>query len=440
VSTSPTQRSALRRPQVVAWALYDWANSAFATTVMAGFFPVFFKQYWNAGVAATESTYRLGLANGAAALVVALLAPVLGAIADRSGSRVRMATIFTVLGAATTAALGLVGPGHWLPAASLYLVASLGFWGGIVFNDSLLLHVAAPREYDLVSGYGYALGYLGGGILFAVNVAMTLEPQLFGLADAAAAVRVSFVTVGVWWLLFSLPQALLVREQGPATSVPPREAVRQGLREFGQTVRELRRYRHIVLFLAAYWLYIDGVNTVIKMAVDYGLALGFDASNLLAALLLTQFVAFPAALAFGWLGRRIGARRGIFLALSVYVVATCYAYFIDSVQDFYALAVIIGLVQGGVQSLSRSYFGRLVPEGKSSEFFGFYNMMGKFAAVLGPLLTGTVAHLTGDSRLSILSIVVLFIGGGALLVAASRSERRDVPATTPRDRVRRTRA
>jgi UMF1 family MFS transporter len=234
--------------------------------------------------------------------------------------------------------------------------------------------------------------------------------------------------VGLWWLLFALPCALIVRERASAPKVPPAEAVRQGLLELRGTLRELGRYRHIVLFLAAYWLYIDGVNTVIKMAVDYGLSLGFDSSYLVAALLLTQFVAFPAALAFGWLGRRIGPRRGIFIALSVYVGATVYAYFIEGVRDFFVLAVVIGLVQGGIQSLSRSYFGRLVPEGKSSQFFGFYNMMGKFAAVLGPLLTGIVARVTGDPRLSILSIVLLFIGGGVLLVVAARAERRAATA------------
>ena len=413
----------LRRP-VVAWAFYDWANSAFATTVMAGFFPVFFKQYWNAGVMATESTFRLGVASGVASLLVALLAPTLGAIADRSGARVRLMMLFTVLGAAATTGLALVGQGHWLWAVALYLAASLGFWGGIVFNDSLLLHVAQPDEYDLVSGYGYALGYLGGGLLFAVNVLMTLQPTWFGLADATEAVRWSFVTVGVWWLVFALPCALWVREQHTVREVQPDEAVRQGLQELAATLREITRYRPVLWFLAAYFLYIDGVNTIIKMAVDYGLSLGFAASGLVAALLLTQFVAFPAALAFGWLGRKIGARRGIFIGLAVYSAATFYAYQIKDARDFYTLAVIIGLVQGGVQSLSRSYFGRLVPEGKSSEFFGFYNMMGKFAAVLGPLLTGITARLTGNSRLSILSILILFVAGGALLVVASRAERR----------------
>ena len=414
---------ALRRRPVLAWAFYDWANSAFATTVMAGFFPVFFKQHWNLGVPVTESTFRLGVTSGIASALIALVAPVLGAIADRGGARVRLLMGFTVMGAAATAALALVPAGQWQVAATLYLAGSLGFWAGIVFSDSLLLHVAEPREYDLVSGFGYAMGYLGGGLLFAINVAMTLRPAWFGLADAAQAVKVSFVMVGLWWLIFALPLAFSVPEQATGTRLAPSAAVRQGFGELARTLREIRRYRPILWFLAAYWLYIDGVNTVIKMAVDYGLSLGFEAAQLLAALLLTQFVAFPAALAFGWLGQRIGARKGIFVALTVYATATCFAYFLRDVRDFYLLAVVIGLVQGGVQSLSRSYFGRLVPEGKSSEFFGFYNMMGKFAAVLGPLLTGVVAKLTGDPRLSILSILLLFVAGASLLAVASRMER-----------------
>ena len=414
----------LRRRPVVGWALYDWANSAFATTVMAGFFPVFFKQYWNVGVAATESTFRLGMASGIASFIVAVTAPTFGAIADRSGARVRMMMLFTVLGAAATAGLALAGQGQWLLAAALYVTASLGFWGGIVFNDSLLLHVAEPDEYDLVSGYGYALGYLGGGLLFAVNLLMYQRPQWFGLADAAAAVRWSFVSVGLWWFVFALPCALWVHESRGGERVGFAAAVRQGLQEMLGTLREVTRYRPVLWFLAAYFLYIDGVNTIIKMAVDYGLSLGFPASGLVGALLLTQFVAFPAALAFGWLGSRIGPRNGIFVALAVYAGATFYAYSIRDPRDFYLLAVIIGLVQGGVQSLSRSYFGRLVPSGKSSEFFGFYNMMGKASAIAGPLLVGFTAAVTGDSRVSILSILVLFVGGAALLIVAARAERR----------------
>ncbi len=418
-------RALLRRREVLGWALYDWANSAFATTVMAGFFPVFFKEYWNAGLAATDSTLRLGVASGVASFVVAALAPVFGAIADRSAARVRMMMAFTLLGSAATVSLAFVAHGDWAWAAALYVAASLGFWGGIVFNDSLMLHVVEPGEYDLVSGYGYSLGYLGGGLLFAVNVVMFAKPQWFGLADGTAAVRASFVTVGIWWFVFALPCALWVRERtGGQRPLRWREAVPQGLRELRDTIGTLARYRPVLWFLAAYFLYIDGVNTVIKMAVDYGLSLGFPAEGLIKALLLTQFVAFPAALAFGWLGGRIGARNGIFLALAVYAGATYYAYTIRDPGDFYALAVVIGLVQGGVQSLSRSYFGRLVPEGKSSEFFGFYNMMGKASAIAGPVLVGVTAALTGDSRASILSILLLFVGGAALLAWAARVERR----------------
>jgi len=432
VSTSLQPRSPLRRRPVIGWALYDWANSAFATTVMAGFFPVFFKQYWNVGVEATESTFRLGLTSGIASLCIALLAPVLGAIADRGGARLRLLMAFTVVGSAATIGLALVPQGQWWLAAMLFLAASLGFWGGIVFSDSLLLHVAEPGEYDLVSGFGYSLGYLGGGLLFALNVLATLKPHWFGLADAAEAVRWSFVSVGFWWIVFALPCALWVRERrDDRQRLSAAEAVRAGFSELGGTLREIARYRPLLWFLAAYVLYIDGVNTIIKMAVDYGLSLGFDQSHLIKALLLTQFVAFPAALAFGWLGGKIGARKGIFIALAVYLAATCYAYFLEEARDFYVLAFVVGLVQGGIQSLSRSYYGRLVPEGKSSEFFGFYNMMGKASAILGPALVGIVAATTGDSRLSILSIVLLFVAGGTLLVVAARSERRTAAAPAP---------
>jgi len=404
----------LRRP-VIAWALYDWANSAFATTVMAGFFPVFFKQYWSAGTDPTLSTFRLGIGNGVASFAIALCAPLLGAIADRGGARVRMLAFFTLLGAAMTAALYWVGQGEWRTAVLVYALASIGFSGGCTFCDSLMTDVAEAREFDIVSAYGFSLGYLGGGLLFAVNVLMTLKPELFGLSGAAAAVRVSFLSVGVWWAVFTLPLLFWVKEQNPPRPLAVGSALLQGFSELKSTVGHIRQYRALSLFLAAYWLYIDGVNTVIKMAVDYGLALGFEATSLITALLLTQFVAFPAALAFGWIGNRFGTRRGILLAIAVYLAITIWACWLDNVKEFYAMAVGIGLVQGGIQSLSRSFFGRLVPAQKAGEFFGFFNLMGKFAAVVGPVLTGVVALLTGSSRLAIASLVLLFALGGILL-------------------------
>lgn len=408
-------RVLLRRP-VVSWAFYDWANSAFATTVMAGFFPLFFKQYWNADVSATESTFRLGLTSGLASLVVALIAPIVGAIADKGGARVKLLLLFTVLGAAMTAALPLVAQGHWVAAAVVYGVASLGFWGGNQFYDSLLVDVSDEPEYDLVSGYGYAMGYLGGGLLFAVNALMVSKPELFGIADAASAVKLSFVTVAIWWLVFTLPILLWVRERRREAALPAGAVVRAGLAELRNTFLHVRGDRALLWFLLAYWFYIDGVNTIIKMAVDYGLALGFAQASLIQALLLVQFVGFPATLAFGWLGQKIGARAGILIALAVYTGVTLYAWRLSTEAQFFALAIVIGCVQGGVQSLSRSFYGRLVPPGKSGEFFGFYNMMGKAAAILGPMLSGTVALVTGDSRLAILSISLLFVLGAIFLM------------------------
>jgi UMF1 family MFS transporter len=400
---------------VIAWALYDWANSAFATTVMAGLFPIVFKQFWSEGVPATESTFRLSMANSLASLVVALLAPLVGAIADKGGARIKLLALFTVLGAAMTAGLYLVGQGEWLAAVFLYVAASIGFWGGNQFYDSLITDVAEPEDFDLVSGFGFSLGYLGGGVLFAVNVMMVTQPELFGIENTARALQLSFLSVGVWWLVFTIPLLLYVREKRAAPPLPMLQAISAGARELVDTVRHLRGDRTLLYFLLAYWFYIDGVNTIMKMAVDYGLSIGLAQSSLIAALLLVQFVGFPAALAFGWLGKRIGARTGIFIAIGVYGAASLYAYFLDSELEFFGLAIVIGLVQGGIQSLSRSLYGRLIPPGRAGEFFGFYNLMGKAASILGPLLTGVVALLTRDSRLAIVSISILFVIGALFL-------------------------
>jgi UMF1 family MFS transporter len=403
---------------VLAWALYDWANSAFATTVMAGFFPVYFRQYWSLGADPAATTARLGFANGAAGLVVAVLAPFLGALADRSGRRKQWLLAWTLLGVLGTAGLYFAAQGEWLLAALLYCLGTMGFNGGIVFYDSLLLSVAKPEDYDRVSSLGYALGYVGGGLLFLVNVLMVLRPGWFHLASPATAVQCAFLTVAAWWAIFSLPLLLGVTES-PAEGAPAGPAaaatLADGWRELVRTLGAARQHRPLWLFLIAYWLYIDGVNTVIKMAVDFGMAIGLPASGLLGALLLTQFVAFPAALAFGWIGTRIGAKPAILAGIAVYAGVTVWAVFLDSVAGFYGMAVVVGLVQGGVQSLSRSLFGRFVPTGKSAEYYGFYNMVGKFATVLGPLLIGLTAAVSGSERSAIASITLLFVAGGALL-------------------------
>lgn len=408
------------------WTFYDWANSAFATTVMAGFFPIFLKQYWSAGSDPTESTFQLGMGNAIAGIIVAALAPVLGAIADRGGVRRRFLLLFTVLGILSTAGLFFVQRGDWQAAIALYVLGTIGFTAGVVFYDALLVDVSEPRHFDFISGVGYAFGYLGGGLLFAVNVVMTLQPEWFGLADKAEAVRFSFLTVAVWWSVFSVPLFLFVKERQPAAKPKLGHAVVEGWRQFIETFREIRQLRPIFLFLLAYWFYIDGVNTIIKMAVDYGLSLGFETTHLITALLLVQFIGFPAALAFGWLGEKWGTRRGIYLAIAVYTGVTVWAYFLDNVTEFFIMAIAIGLVQGGIQSLSRSFYARMIPPEKSAEFFGFYGMVGKFATIIGPLLMGWVGVLTGSPRIAILSVAVLFVIGYLLLatVVESPDERR----------------
>ncbi len=407
---------------IYAWAFYDWANSAFATTVMAGFFPLFFKHYWNVGVSDTVSTFRLGMANSIASLIVVLCAPLLGAIADHMDKRKGFLLLFTALGVVSTGALYLVAAGNWQLAALCYVLAVLGFSGGNLFYDALIVFVARPSQLDRVSALGFALGYLGGGVLFAFNVLMVLNPDWFGLADKNAAVRISFITVALWWSLFSIPILLSVHEA--RATQPPRvgTALRQGFSQLRTTLREIGRLPQTFLFLVAYWLYIDGVDTIIRMAVDYGLSLGFPSNSLITALLITQFVGFPAAIAFGRLGEHIGTRNGILIALAVYMGVTTWGAFMDQVWEFYLLAAVIGLVQGGVQSLSRSLYARLVPSGRSAEFFGFYNMLGKFAAVLGPVLMGWVGVVTGSPSIGILSVLVLFVLGALLLLKVNLAQ------------------
>ncbi len=396
------------------WALYDWANSAFATTVMAGFFPVFFKSYWSADVSVTESTARLGTANAIASLLVMLLAPLLGVIADRSGRKKGLLLMLTTLGVLMSAGLFLVAEGYWLVAAGLYVFGVVGFAGANVTYDAMLLDVAAKDEVERVSALGYALGYLGGGLLFTVNVLMVLYPQSFGLADKAEAVRLAFLMVAIWWAVFSLPVMLYVHEQGHAATREGR-GLRQAWAELVATWRLLRSLPMAFTFLLAYWCYIDGVDTIVRMAVDYGMSLGFAAEGLLTALLITQFVGFPAALVFGRIGDRIGAKHAIWLALVVYVIVVFWASQMHAEWEFYGLAVVIGLVQGGIQAMSRALYARLIPTEHAGRLFGLYNMMGKFAAVVGPLLVGWVAVLSDSARMGILSVLLLFVAGGWLL-------------------------
>ncbi len=402
--------------------MYDWANSAFATTVMAGFFPLFFKAYWADPGNPEESTFYLGLANSLASIIVAALAPFLGAIADRGSAKKKFFFTFAFFGIIMTSGLWFVAQGYWQMAVIFYVAASVGFSGGNIFYDSLLPSIADESKVNYASSLGYALGYIGGGLLFLLNVLMFKFPETFGLSDSAAAIKLSFVSVAIWWALFSIPVMLFVREPQIYDRVPLSKAVTLGWKQLRDTLRDIRHLKVVGLFLLAYWFYIDGVDTIVKMAVDYGMSLNFEESALITALLIVQFVAFPAALIYNWIASRIGTKRAIEIAIMAYCFITLLGYFMQTEQHFFVLAILVGLFQGGIQALSRSLYTRLIPAEKAAEFFGFFNMLGKFAAVLGPMLMGSVTLLTGNARLGILSILILFSIGWYLLRKVDISE------------------
>jgi UMF1 family MFS transporter len=432
------------------WALYDWGNSAFATTVMAGFFPVFFKQYWSVGTDVNASTAMLGFGNSAASLLVALMAPVLGAIADQGSAKKKFLTFFAYLGVLMTSGLFFVGKGQWEWAIFLYVMGVIGFSGSNIFYDSLLPSVAGEKKLDSVSSLGFAMGYLGGGLLFLVNVLMTLMPAKFGLPDAAAAVRYSFLSVALWWGVFTIFTLVWVEEPAGSGKAKGPNAIAAGLRRFARTLGQLRQMKTLLLFLIAYWFYIDGVDTIIRMAVDYGMSLGFEANSLIVALLIVQFIGFPFALLFGWLGQKWGVKKSIYLTLVIYVGVTMYATFMSSKIEFYLLAVAIATVQGGVQALSRSWYARMIPANRAAEFYGFYNMLGKFAAIIGPALMGIVGltvrrmlmpasptetqmQAVGQlaARWSMASVVILFIIGMVLLYFVDEEKGKQEAAELP---------
>jgi len=407
---------------VWSWTMYDWANSAFATTVMAGFFPLFFKAYWADPDYPSESTFYLGMANSIASIIVALFAPFLGAIADQATAKKKFLFTFAYLGIVMTGGLWIVDKGYWQMAVLFYVLAALGFSGSNIFYDSLLPGVASEKKVDYVSSLGFGMGYIGGGILFLLNVIMYLKPDFFGIPDGATAIRLSFVTVAVWWAVFSIPVAIWVKEPEIHKSVGIVSAVSLGWKQLKQTFKEIRHLKVVGIFLLAYWFYIDGVDTIVKMAVDYGVTLKFPDSALITALLMVQFIAFPCALLFSLLSKKIGVKQSVMAGIIGYGIITFLAYFMSQMWHLYTLAALVGLFQGGIQALSRSLYTRIIPKEKSAEFFGFYNMLGKFAAVIGPAMMGTITLMTGNIRYGIISIVLLFILGGFFLLKVNIEE------------------
>jgi MFS transporter, UMF1 family len=409
--------------KIFSWALYDWANSVFFTTVMAGFFPVFFKLYWALGVKPSQSTEMLGWILAISGFLLAILSPTIGVISDKRRSKKKLLFVTMVIGVLLTVGLFFVKQGDYYTPSWLYGGALFFCSASCVFYDSLMVSVARKDQYDFVSSLGFSLGYLGGGILFAINVLMTLKPEIFGIPNMVTAVKWSFVMVGVWWFVFTLPLMKWVPE--PETEVDNRgvvELTKVTLLELKQTLVEIFQNKNLFYFILAYWLYIDGVFTVMSMAVDFGMSLGLDSQDLIKALLITQFVGFPSAFLFGVLAKKVSNRNLILVCLLIYFVTIYFATQLQTAMHFYILAGVIGLSQGGVQALSRSLFAQLIPEEKAGEYFGFFNLLGKFAAVMGPALIAISARLTDDPRKPMLSLLILITLGAMLLLKVKKPQ------------------
>ena len=420
VSTPILERLALHRPELRAWAAYDWANSAFVTTVVTAVFPIYFSSVAAADLPPAVATARFAFATTCALVVVAVASPLLGAIADVTPVKKRLLGGFLALGVFTTALLFLVGRGDWLLGAILFALANVGLNGSFVFYDALLPHVAREDELDRLSTAGYALGYVGGGLLLALNLAWIQRPAWFGLGAAAARdptlpARLAFLSVAVWWAVFSVPLFRHVREPAVGATVPARAAVRTALGRLADTARALRAYPEAALLLVAFLVYNDGIGTIIRMAAIYGSEIGIGQGALIAAILLVQFVGIPCSFLFGAVASRIGAKRAIFGGLAIYCGIAIVGYFMRTAVHFFALAVLVAVVQGGTQALSRSLFASLVPPERSGEFFGFFSVSEKVAGIVGPAVFAATAAATGSSRAAVLAVIAFFAVGAALL-------------------------
>ena len=398
------------------WALYDWANSAFATTVMAGFFPIFFKSYWASDLSDAESTFAIGSVNSLVGLLIAFSAPVLGAFADAGDSKRKFLFSFAFLGIITTGYLFFIPDSSWKLAVIFYGLGVIGFSGANVFYDSLLVTVSKEEERNRTSALGFSLGYLGGGILFLLNVIMFLYPNWFGLESQIDAVLWSFMSVALWWFIFSLPIYLNVKEPTQSSSGKSvNRIITEAFSSLINTARSIKEYKSAVIFLLAYFLYMDGVDTIIRMATSYGSDIGLSATSMIQALLLTQFVGFPATLVFGYYADKFGYKYSLSFAIIVYIFVVLFSSQMDTALEFYVVACVVGLVQGGVQAISRSFFSTLIPTNKAAEFFGFYNFIGKSSVFIGPFMVSGIALVTGSPSYGILSLLILFIPGLILL-------------------------
>jgi len=419
-SLSFLERLGLHRPELRAWALYDWANSAFILIVVTAVFPIYFQQVAGKGLDPDVATARFGLGTTVALVIVALLSPILGAVGDFLAIRKRLLATFLVLGALSTAGLYFVGQGDWKLGLVLFMLGNIGVSTSFVFYDSLLPHIAQGDEIDRVSTAGYALGYLGSGLLLVGCLAVIQQPQRFGLADGGVATRLTFLAVALWYAGFAIP--LLRRVPEPPRAIETDEEVGESLLKVAftrlrETFQELRGdYSQAFRMLLAVLIYNDGIGTIIRMAAIYATGQGLPHEQVITAILLVQFVGIPFAFGFGILAGKIGAKNAILLALGVYLVIAVVAFKMDTVKEFYLLALLVAMVQGGAQALSRSLFASMIPKHKASEFFGFFAVFEKFAGIFGPAIFTLMITLTGSSRHAILSVVIFFVVGGAVLM------------------------
>ena len=432
-NSAPAREASERDYQraINAWAMYDWANSAFAVIILTAVFPVYYRALvTNAGGAPEDATAYWAYTTSLSLLAVALVGPVLGAIADIVAGKKRFLGVALLLGVLGSMSLAFLGEGMFLLASFLFAVGNFGFTGGNIFYESLLPHLARPADVDQVSARGYAFGYLGGGLLLVVNVLWLARPDWFWLADRDFALRACFLSVAAWWTVFALPLFRNVAEPGSAERQGlSAHVVANGLRRLAATLGQIRRYRQLVLFLLAFWLYNDGISTIIKLAAAYGDEIGIRHNDMLIALILTQFIGFPCSIGFARLAHYLGAKRSILAGLAAYTLISIAGFFIRSAWHFYVLAIVVGMVQGGTQALSRSLFTRMVPKASSSEFFGFFSTGEKMAGIIGPAVFGLVGQFAGSSRWGILSVVFLFVTGALLLWQVDEEEGRRVAET-----------
>jgi UMF1 family MFS transporter len=415
----------MNQRQVRAWVTYDWANSAFATTMMAAVMPVFYESVAGAGLADGKAAYYWGYTQTIAMLCVAALSPVLGAIADFRGSKVRFLSVFAFLGALSCLASFFIGEGDWLLASLLVILGTIGFSGGNTFYDALLPDLVPERDRDVVSARGFAAGYLGGGLLLALNIAMIEGWSMFGFPDKTTATQAVFVTVGVWWIVFSIPLLRAVKDRPANRSARLPAVIRAGFRRNLETLRRIRQYPELAKYMLAYWFFNDGINTIIIMASIYGATIGIGTTHLIIALLITQFVGYPATILFGRLAVRLGSKRALYLSLFIYVLIVMLGYFMTKAFHFYALAIMVGLVQGGSQAIARSIYANLTPPSRRAEFFGFLSLSSKFSASAGPFLFGLVGTLTGSVRLGVLAVLAFFVIGILLLTLVNLAKGRE---------------